>query len=151
VRVESSEEMFNATVKNYSSMDIVICSAAVADYKPSRKNEQKIKKKDAALQLDLVPTMDILAHLGKEKTSQYLVGFALETENLLENATKKLQKKNLDLIVANSAGGDESGIGGENNRITLIDKHNKISKFELKSKREAARDIVNYIITNYHK
>ncbi|MES2680543.1 MAG: bifunctional phosphopantothenoylcysteine decarboxylase/phosphopantothenate--cysteine ligase CoaBC [Bacteroidota bacterium] len=145
-RVESAEQMYQATILNYAAMDIVVCSAAVADYKPGTVSTSKIKKKENSLDLELVKTKDILEQLGREKKDQVLVGFALETENLEENARVKLKNKNLDLIVANSAIEKGSGFGVNTNKITIFDKHNKKVNFELKSKAEAAIDIVNCII-----
>ena len=146
IRVETSDEMYEATVLNFKQQDIVVCSAAVADYKAAVVSDTKIKKKDDRLTLDLVKTKDILYELGQQKTKQCLVGFALETKNLEDYARQKLTKKNLDLIVANAANEAGSGFSGDTNKITLIDKHNKITNFELKSKQEAAYDIVDYII-----
>ncbi|WP_317897195.1 bifunctional phosphopantothenoylcysteine decarboxylase/phosphopantothenate--cysteine ligase CoaBC [Aurantibacillus circumpalustris] len=146
LRVESSEEMYDAMLANYSEKDIVICSAAVADYKAANVSELKIKKKEDNFKLDLIKTKDILLELGKQKKNQCLVGFALETNNLEEYAKQKLKNKNLDLVVANSASDVGSGFSGDTNKITIIDKHNKITNFELKSKQKAASDIVNYII-----
>jgi phosphopantothenoylcysteine decarboxylase / phosphopantothenate---cysteine ligase len=140
--VESSQQMYEACMAIFDASHIVVCSAAVADYKPAQVSESKIKKSDNKLALDLTKTVDILAEMGKRKNKQCLVGFALETDNLVEYATKKLKEKNLELIVANEV----SGLGSDSNRVTIIDKHNKISKFELKSKREAAADIVSCII-----
>jgi phosphopantothenoylcysteine decarboxylase / phosphopantothenate---cysteine ligase len=148
IRVESSEEMYDATLSNYPDKDIVVCSAAVADYKPAHPSKTKIKKQDAifnAFNLELVQTKDILNELGRIKTSQILVGFALETNNLLDYATKKLKAKNLDIIIANSASDKGSGFGKDTNKITIIDKHNNITNFELKTKREVAKDIIQYI------
>jgi phosphopantothenoylcysteine decarboxylase / phosphopantothenate---cysteine ligase len=146
IRVESSKEMFDKTVSYFKEMDIVICSAAVADYKPKTISSKKIKKKDDDFNLELTKTKDILLELGKQKTNQCLVGFALETENIIEYATQKLKNKNADIMVANSASEQGSGFGADTNKITLIDKHNKITSFELKNKLEVAEDIVNYII-----
>lgn len=146
INVESSDEMFEAMVSNFQNKDIVICSAAVADYKPAKTNSEKIKKKEEVLNLELIKTKDILSELGKQKTKQFLVGFALETQNITEYAKQKLKNKNLDMIVANSASEHGSGFGVDTNKITIIDKHNKISNFELKPKQEVAKDIVNYII-----
>lgn len=149
ITVESSEQMYEAMLSNYTDTDIVICSAAVADYKPAKVNETKIKKKDNGndlLNLELIKTKDILGELGKQKKQQILVGFALETDNLIEYAKEKVKNKNLDFIVANSAIEKGSGFGTDTNKITIIDKHNKISNFELKSKQEVAIDIVNYLI-----
>jgi phosphopantothenoylcysteine decarboxylase / phosphopantothenate---cysteine ligase len=146
LRVESSDEMYQATLSNFENKDIVICSAAVADYKPAKVSDNKIKKKDEHFNLELIKTKDILAELGKLKTKQCLVGFALETTNLIEYAKQKLTAKNLDLVVANSASEAGSGFGFDTNKVILIDKHNKITNFELKSKQEVAEDIVSYII-----
>ncbi len=151
IRVESSEEMYQQTVSHYSEKDIVICTAAVADYKPLVVSSQKIKKKllENSLEkmhLELTETKDILMELGKQKQKQLLVGFALETDNVIEYALDKLKNKNLDVIVANSAIETGSGFGGDTNKITIIDKHNKISNFELKPKELVAEDIVNYIV-----
>lgn len=146
IAVESGEQMFNATVLNFKDKDFVVCSAAVADYKPLQVYENKIKKKEEHLNLELIKTQDILAELGKQKTSQCLVGFALETTNVIEYAQQKLKNKNLDIIVANSAMEKGSGFAGDTNKISIVDRHNKITNFELKSKQEVAVDIVNYLI-----
>lgn len=146
IRVETSDEMFEATTANFKDRDIVICSAAVADYKPATVSPVKIKKKEEQLNLELMRTRDILSELGRQKQDgQCLVGFALETNDVIAYAQQKLKNKNLDIIVANSATEAGSGFAGDTNKITLIDKHNKITNFELKSKRDAAKDIVNYI------
>jgi phosphopantothenoylcysteine decarboxylase/phosphopantothenate--cysteine ligase len=146
LRVESAKEMFEMCTKHFESCDIAICSAAVADYKPETIATSKIKKKENDLQLNLVRTVDILSELGKKKSKQFLVGFALETENVNEYAIKKLTEKKLDLIIANSAVESGSGFGVDTNKISIIDKHNKITNFELKSKADVAIDIVNFII-----
>ena len=151
INVESSDEMFEAMISNYSNKNIVICSAAVADYKPASISTEKIKKKTENLNLELIKTKDILSELGKQKKAQLLVGFALETENLIEYATEKLKNKNLDLIIANSAIEKGAGFGSTTNKITIIDKHNKISNFELKSKTEVATDIVNHLVDFVNK
>ncbi len=146
ITVESADQMYEAMLSNFNNKNIVVCSAAVADYKPAKVSDKKIKKKDEELHLDLVKTKDILSELGKQKKKQCLVGFALETNNVLEYAQEKLKNKNLDVIIANSAAEKGAGFGVDTNKITIIDKHNKISNFELKSKQEVAVDIVNYII-----
>lgn len=150
INVESSEEMFNACQAVFVSSDIAVLSAAVADYKPKTIADSKIKKKDTELSIDLVKTTDILETLGKQKKHQLLAGFALETNNVIEYATEKIKKKNLDFIVANSATEKGSGFSVDTNKITIIDKHNKLYNFELKSKQEVAKDIVNFAI-NYLK
>lgn len=144
--IESSDQMYDAMLSNYKDKHFVVCSAAVADYKPATVSVEKIKKKTDEINLELIKTKDILKELGKQKKEQILIGFALETENLLENAKEKLKNKNLDFIVANSASEKGAGFGLDTNKITIIDKHNKISNFELKSKHEVAIDIVNYLI-----
>jgi len=111
---------------------------------------QKIKKKDASLHIDLKPTQDILASVGKIKEHQYLVGFALETNDELENAKSKLKRKNLDLIVLNSLKDKGAGFKLDTNKITLIDSNEKITSFELKSKKEVASDIFKEIIKKLH-
>ena len=150
IRVESGNQMYEACISNYEDKDIVICSAAVADYKPTHTQTTKIKKQEMStndsLKIELTETKDILLELGKQKTKQYLVGFALETGHLVEYASLKLKKKNLDLIVANLATEHGAGFGVDTNKITIIDKHNKITGFELKPKPEVAKDIVNYIM-----
>lgn len=144
IRVESAEEMRKACLEVFANCDIAILSAAVADYKPETAAKEKIKKSEGAMSMNLVKTGDILQELGALKKKQCLVGFALETENLLENAKQKLEKKNLDFIVANTTKDAGAGFGGDTNKITIIDKHNKIFDFELKPKAEAAKDILNF-------
>ena len=150
IKVESAEDMFKACQSVFSSVDIAVLSAAVADYKPKEIADSKIKKKDTELSLSLIKTTDILETLGKQKKHQLLVGFALETDNVLEYAKAKIKKKNLDFIVANSAIEIGAGFGVDTNKITIIDKHNKMYNFELKSKQEVAKDIVTFAI-NYLK
>lgn len=145
-RVESAEEMYKVCLEQFKTADIAVCSAAVADYKLKTVSSIKIKKQEDNVNLELIKTTDILAELGKIKENRCLVGFALETDNLQEYAEKKLKNKNLDMIVANSAAEAGSGFGGDTNKVMIIDKHNKITNFELKSKKEAAADVVNYII-----
>ena len=102
------------------------------------------------MSIELVKNPDILAGLGEQKQNQILVGFALETENEIEHAKGKIQKKNLDLIVLNSLRDSGAGFGADTNKVTLIDKHNKVTPFEVKDKQEVAEDIVQYIIQNYY-
>jgi len=124
-------------------VDIAILSAAVADFKPKSIAGQKIKKDNAALHIELEPTKDILASLGKIKKNQLLVGFALETENEIENAKKKLKKKNLDFIVLNSLNDQGAGFGSDTNKVTIIDKDSNLKSFGIKPKNEVASDILN--------
>lgn len=148
VDVTSAEELFLASVKAFKNADIAILSAAVADYKPAKPANQKIKKSSGTKSIDLIPTKDTLAELGKLKTKkQVLVGFALETENEVANAKEKIKKKNLDLIVLNSLKDKGAGFKSDTNKITLIDKNNKITKFELKTKEAVAKDILKAIQT----
>ncbi|MBS9774315.1 MAG: bifunctional phosphopantothenoylcysteine decarboxylase/phosphopantothenate--cysteine ligase CoaBC [Tenacibaculum sp.] len=146
VDVKSAEDMYNACHKYYSNVDIAICSAAVADYKPSNTDNQKIKSKNSSLIIELVPTKDILKSLGEAKDNQFLVGFALETNNEVANAKEKIKKKNLDMIVLNSLQDKGAGFEGDTNKVTIIDKHFKENVFSLKSKKEVAKDIINEII-----
>jgi len=150
VRVVSAQEMFNAVHRYYKECDIAICAAAVSDYRPSRVYEQKIKKESETLQIDFVKNKDILLSMGDKKKNQYLVGFALETENEVENAKKKLKKKNLDAIVLNSLNDKDAGFGKRTNKITFIDKNLEIKTFEVKNKAEVALDILNEIIIRGH-
>ncbi|MCR9183511.1 MAG: bifunctional phosphopantothenoylcysteine decarboxylase/phosphopantothenate--cysteine ligase CoaBC [Flavobacteriaceae bacterium] len=145
IAVTSAEEMYNACHNFYSQVDLAIMSAAVADFRPKIKADQKIKKDQAALLIELEPTKDILASLGEIKKHQLLVGFALETKNEIENAKKKLNKKNLDFIVLNSLNDEGAGFGSNTNKISIIDKNEQISSFELKSKTEVAKDIFNIL------
>jgi len=146
IDVKSAEEMYNAAHEYFKEADIAILSAAVADYKPKNVAHQKIKKKDAALQIELTPTKDILASLGAIKNNQFLVGFALETNNELENAKGKLKRKNLDMIVLNSLQDKGAGFATDTNKITLIDRDLGKKEFDLKSKTEVAKDIMNEIL-----
>ena len=146
IDVMSADEMYDVTHQNIDDADIAIFSAAVSDFKPKAVSSQKIKKKDAIMQVDLVPTKDILASVGAIKKNQYLVGFALETENEIANAKSKIRNKNLDLIVLNSLQDKGAGFKSDTNKITLIDKNDRIQSFDLKPKEEVAEDIFNDII-----
>lgn len=150
IRVTSAEEMYNAVHNHYQTVDIAISAAAVADYRPKTIAEQKIKKKGDGLQVDLVRTKDILFAMGEQKKHQFLVGFALETENEVENAKRKLQRKNLDAIVLNSLQDKGAGFGSTTNKVTFIDKNSNVKAFELKTKTEVASDIWSEIITRIH-
>ncbi|MGZ3932519.1 MAG: bifunctional phosphopantothenoylcysteine decarboxylase/phosphopantothenate--cysteine ligase CoaBC [Bacteroidia bacterium] len=147
IAVESAEDMFRACTAHFADCDIAVLSAAVADYRPKEQLSQKLKKTEAELHVDLVKTKDILAELGRRKTSQCLVGFALETENVEEYAIQKLKSKNLDLIVANRTSDSNKAFGSDSNAVTIIDKHNKIVNFGLRSKTQLAQDIVNHIVS----
>ncbi|SFU73445.1 phosphopantothenoylcysteine decarboxylase / phosphopantothenate--cysteine ligase [Pustulibacterium marinum] len=149
IRVTSAEEMYKKVHEYFKNVDIAILSAAVADYKPKNVADQKIKKKVSSLSIELEPTKDILASLGAEKKHQFLVGFALETENELENAKGKLKRKNLDAIVLNSLNDEGAGFGTSTNKVTFIDS-NSVTPFSLKSKEEVSVDILNEIIARLH-
>ncbi|MBL4593053.1 MAG: bifunctional phosphopantothenoylcysteine decarboxylase/phosphopantothenate--cysteine ligase CoaBC [Flavobacteriales bacterium] len=148
IDVISAKEMYDAVHENQKTADIIIMSAAVADYTPKEPQKNKIKKDSDNLQISLKSTKDILASLGEIKTdNQILVGFALETNNEEVNAKDKLVRKKLDFIVLNSLNDKGAGFGFETNKITIIDKNNKVDKYELKSKSEVATDIFNKIIS----
>ena len=151
VDVVSAEEMYEASHIYFKEVDIAILSAAVADYKPKNSASQKIKKTDTPLELSLSPTKDILASLGAIKKQQYLVGFALETNNELENAKGKLKRKNLDAIILNSLQDKGAGFATDTNKITIIDKEFNEKAFELKSKIAVAKDIMNEIVNKITK
>lgn len=146
IDVFSAEDMYNAAHQYFNDVDVAILSAAVADYKPKNVVNQKIKKNESALTIELAPTQDILASLGKIKKHQLLVGFALETNNEIENAKSKLKRKNLDFIVLNSLQDKGAGFATNTNKITIIDKNLNEKPFELKSKVEVAEDIINEVV-----
>jgi phosphopantothenoylcysteine decarboxylase/phosphopantothenate--cysteine ligase len=151
VRVTSAAEMYAACHQYYAEVDVAICAAAVADYKPKFTADQKIKKSESTLTLELEKTQDILASLGQSKENQFLIGFALETENEIENAKLKIQKKNLDLIVLNSLQDKGAGFATATNKVTFIDKNFDIEALPLKSKEAVATDIINKVISHYEK
>ena len=146
IDVKSAEEMYAQAHLYYKDTDIAILSAAVADYRPKNVAAQKIKKKEATIEIVLEKTKDILASLGEIKKHQFLVGFALETNNEAENAKGKLKKKNLDLIVLNSLQDKGAGFATDTNKITIIDKDLSMQTFDLKSKYAVAEDIMNAIV-----
>lgn len=150
VKVVSADEMYDAVHSHFDGADIAIAAAAVADYRPKTVAGQKIKKSEDDLNISLVKNKDILFSLGQKKKNQFLVGFALETENEEENAKKKLKKKNLDAIVLNSLNDTGAGFGTPTNKITFIDKNLTIKAFELKTKAEVAADIWDEIVKRIH-
>jgi len=151
IKVKSASEMFNVCEKIFPASDIAVMSAAVADYTPVTTASEKIKKTENDFAVQLTKTKDILKHLGStKKNGQILVGFALETNNEKENALKKLQSKNADLIILNSLNDVGAGFGHDTNKITIFDKTGKEYPFETKSKKEVAIDIVNTIIKLLH-
>ncbi len=146
IPVQSAQDMFLATEAVFSEADVIVLSAAVADYTPAHPATQKIKKKDTVFSLELTKTTDIAATLGRrKKPGQWMMGFALETENGHANAVKKLHAKNLDWIVLNSLRDEGAGFGHDTNKITVIDKDEQSHEFALKSKDEVAWDLVNLI------
>ena len=149
INVVSSQEMYDACHEHYNNTDVTIAAAAVADYRPKTVAVQKIKKAANEFSIELEKTKDILQSLGAIKKNQFLIGFALETENEIENAKLKIQKKNLDLIVLNSLQDEGAGFKKETNKITFIDKNFKIEPMELKTKESVAVDILNKVILHF--
>ena len=145
IRVTSAAQMLDAVQANFDKVDIAIAAAAVADYRPAQVANQKIKKKEASMSIALEPTTDILAHMGKTKGKQFLVGFALETENEVANAKGKLERKHLDLIVLNSLNDQGAGFKTETNKVTFISKSGAVVPQELKPKDEVAKDLLHMI------
>lgn len=143
IRTTSAEEMYKACVEEFQKADITILCAAVADFTPETKVDQKIKREKEDFMLRLHPTHDIAATLGQQKkNNQLLIGFALETQNEIKNAQTKIERKNLDYIVLNSLRDKGAGFGTDTNKITILSKDGGIKTFPLKSKEEVARDIV---------
>lgn len=148
IRVTSAETMASECISRFPSCDVAILAAAVADFTPVAAEKSKIKKNRNKLLLELKPTTDIAATLGKiKKPSQVLVGFALETDNEMKNAFNKLKRKKLDLIILNSLNEPGAGFDHDTNRISIIDKYNNVDKFELKLKEEVAKDILDKIFS----
>lgn len=146
LNVVSADDMARETLKLVPGTDIIILTAAVADFTPEKEEDLKIKSKQGNLKLNLKPTVDIAEKTGKlKKAGQVLVGFALETDSEEKNAIRKLEKKNLDLIILNSLNDKGAGFGVDTNKITAIDRSNNIDKFELKSKVEVAKDILDKV------
>ncbi len=145
VRVTSAKEMFEAVQKYFDGADVVIAAAAVSDYKPKEVAKEKMKKKESNLKIELEPTVDILSSLGRIKKHQKLIGFALETENELENAKSKLERKNLDFIVLNSLKDKGAGFKSDTNKISIVTK-TEVKTFGLKTKKEVSEDILNEVI-----
>lgn len=150
VRVTSAQEMYDAVHTYFKDQDVVIAAAAVSDYKPKQALDKKIKKKESNLNIELIPTQDILGSLGKIKKHQKLIGFALETNNEVENAKSKLKRKNLDFIVLNSLQDEGAGFKKDTNKISIIFE-NEIKSFGLKSKTKVAQDILKEVISLFHE
>lgn len=147
ISVNSAHEMYLESQKYFQNSDIAVFAAAVADYTPKVKAQQKIKKKEDSFAIELVKTVDIAAALGKQKQAhQLMVGFALETENELQHAQAKLQSKNLDMIVLNSLNDTGAAFGHNTNKVTIIDRSGNVQNFPLKAKIAVAQDIVSAII-----
>lgn len=146
VDVESAAQMYEAASREFETCDIAVLSAAVADFTPREKSDRKIKRGKDDLVLELLPTKDIAAELGYvKKVSQMLVGFALETNDEENNALAKMRRKNLDMIVLNSLNDKGAGFGGDTNKVTIMDSVGGKTVYDLKTKTEVARDIVNEI------
>ncbi|WP_283642476.1 bifunctional phosphopantothenoylcysteine decarboxylase/phosphopantothenate--cysteine ligase CoaBC [Croceibacter atlanticus] len=146
IRVNTAQQMYDAVHKYYDSVHVGIAAAAVSDYRPKVVADQKIKKAGEEMTIVLEKSPDILLSMGQKKKNQLLVGFALETENEIANAKKKLEKKNLDFIVLNSLNDKGAGFKKDTNKITIIDKAHNSKSFDLKSKAEVAKDIINEVI-----
>lgn len=148
IRVTNAQSMYEAAQSHFEKSDISILAAAVADYRPINVADKKIKKKDKTLTIELEKTTDIAATLGKQKRdNQLLIGFALETDNEIENAKGKLKRKNFDFIVLNSLQDKGAGFAVDTNKITILRKDNKMKDFKLKSKTKVAIDIVDEIVS----
>jgi len=147
INVVSSKDMHKQVLKHYAKADIVIMAAAVSDFKPKEFSNKKIKKDNNQSKIELEKTKDILLELGSLKKNQFLVGFALENENEIENSLKKLKNKNLDLIILNSLNDKGAGFGTETNKITIINKKQEQTNFDLKDKSEVAEDILKSIMS----
>lgn len=146
ISVRSAQEMYEATAEEFAKAHVIILAAAVADYTPLHPADQKIKKKETVFGLEMTKTVDIAATLGQQKRpDQITVGFALETNDELANATAKLQAKNFDLIVLNSLRDQGAGFGHDTNKITVIDKDERMYEFDLKSKDKVAEDLLNLV------
>lgn len=147
MRVESTAEMFRACQDAFLDADYTILTAAVADYKPKSTSTEKIKKDNTTLTIDLEPTVDVLASLGKAKRdTQVLVGFALETNNELEYAKDKLERKNLDFVVLNSLRDKGAGFGHDTNKVTVLNRNGAMQETKLLSKQEIAKSLWNIIL-----
>ena len=151
INVVSAQEMYDACHLYFNDVDVAIAAAAVADYRPKTVAIQKIKKAPDNFTIELEKTKDILASLGAIKKKQFLIGFALETENEIENAKGKIQKKNLDLIVLNSLQDEGAGFGKTTNKVTFIDKDFNIEPMDLKSKEAVSDDILNKVVNYFHE
>ena len=146
VKVQSAKDMYDAVIERADSMDIIVKAAAVADYRPKNVSSEKVKKQDGNMSIELERTDDILKTLGERKNGQFICGFSMETENMLENSRKKLEKKNCDMIVANNLKQDVAGFGGNTNIVTLITKDDEV-QLEKMTKDEVAEKIFDFILS----
>ena len=153
INVITADQMFSEVKRHYESSEITIMSAAVSDFKPRSSFDKKIKKENKnLLSIELVENVDILKYLGENKNNnQILVGFALETDNEVEHAKLKIQKKNLDAIILNSLNDKGAGFGHDTNKVTYINFSGTIQKFKLKLKDEVAKDIFDQILTDFNE
>lgn len=151
ISVITASEMYDKAEEYFEGSDIAIMAAAVADYKPAKLNAKKIKKSEASLDIKLEPSIDILKSLGQKKKKQFLMGFALETDDEMLNAQKKLHSKNCDALVLNSMKESGAGFGHDTNKIYILGKEQEAISFDLKPKVEVAEDICNYIEKHIYK
>ncbi|UQS85323.1 bifunctional phosphopantothenoylcysteine decarboxylase/phosphopantothenate--cysteine ligase CoaBC [Apilactobacillus apisilvae] len=151
IKVKTSAEMEAVVKNNLNNADVLIMAAAVSDYKPSQYNKQKIKKSSDKLVLDLVKTHDILKEVAKVKNNQFVVGFAAETQNLVQNAKVKLKNKNLDLLVANDVSHAETGFSSDNNKVSFIDSNGVIDETDVDSKKNIANQLINIVSNRINK
>ena len=150
IEVETAQEMHDSVMENASRADWIFMAAAVADFKPQKVASQKIKKEEGVPEIELEPTVDILKALDKSrKTDQLIIGFAAETKNLLENASKKLESKNLDLIVANDVSAPGVGFGHDTNSVSVIDRNGASTEISLCDKKEIARNIIDIVTESW--
>ena len=152
IPVISAREMYDACLTIFPDIDVAVMNAAVSDFRPDRQNDSKIKRSGDNLKIELIPNPDIAASLGEKKRSdQLIIGFALETDDGVNAAIAKKKKKNFDMIILNSLLDKGAGFGGDTNRITIIGKDNKPRKFELKSKKMVAKDIIDSVFSIFEK
>lgn len=150
--VKTADEMYTACMKDFEKMDIIVMSAAVADFKPGETSVQKIKKENNPISLPLIPTTDILKSMGERKNqNQFLVGFALETNDELKGAKDKLEKKNLDMIVLNALNDEGAGFEVSTNKVTIIERSGKEHAYDKKPKEDVARDLVDMLMVTIKK
>ena len=145
IKVNTNEEMLNAVLDNFNDSNIVVKSAAVADFNVKEYSKEKIKKTDSNLVIELERDKDILETLGKQKTNQIIVGFAAESSNVVENAKAKLKRKNIDYIVANDITSNDTGFASDDNKVTIISSLGDVISLDKMSKREVAKNIFDMI------